>query len=173
MGKKLLFIVAHEGYQAIEFGESTKVLTNAGHAIVVASDKPGTATGHDGSKVAVDCTVDEVDVNHYDAVFFIGGPGAMEHLDNQTSYAIAQQAAALGKPFGAICISTRILAKAGALQSKQATGWDGDSELADIFAAHEVIYRRTPVQVDGTIVTAVGPKQAQQFGQEILKIIAQ
>ncbi|MBI2444603.1 MAG: DJ-1/PfpI family protein [Candidatus Magasanikbacteria bacterium] len=166
---KVLLIIAHDGFQPVEYGEPKRILTEAGITVVTASNMSGMATAaHTGEQVAIDCTLDHVQAGDYDGIFFVGGPGALEHLDNEQSYEIARAAAALGKPWGAICISTRILAHAGVLKNKTATGWDGDNELGGILAAAGATYLREPVAVDGLLITAAGPTAALAWSQKIL-----
>ena len=169
--KKVLLVVAHEGYQHIEYGQPKKILEDAGYEIVTASNRHGAATSIDGSTTDVQLTVEEVNVGDYGGIFFIGGGGAMEHLDNEKSYSLARKAAQAHIPLGAICVSSRILAKSGVLKGKQATGWDGDGELADVFQQHGVQYIHEDVVVDDAIITAVGPSEAQTFGEEILALL--
>ncbi len=95
----------------------------------------------------------------------------MECLDNEESYRIIKAAAAKHLPLGAICISTRILAKAGALTRKQATGWNGDGELENLYKEYDVFYMKEPVVVQENIITASGPEAAKTFGQEIMAIL--
>lgn len=168
---KVLFIIAHDGYQPIEYGEPKKILQDAGYQIITASDKAGTATDKDGGTTSVDLPLSAVKVENYDGIFFIGGPGALEHLDNKTSHAIIKKAVERHTPLGAICVSTRILAKAGALTRKRATGWNGDKELEKIYATYDVIYLPEPVVVQDNIITAVGPSAAKLFGQEIIALM--
>src|SRR5437867_2611164 len=104
---KILFVVAHEGYNPIEYGMPKKILSDAGYTIITTSDKEGTATAKDDTSTHVDIPIHKVQVAHYEGIFFIGGPGALEHLDNETSYALIRTAAQAKKVFGAICISTR------------------------------------------------------------------
>ena len=89
----VLFIVAHEGYQPVEYAEPKKILEDAGFTVITASDKPGKATDKDGGTTTVDLTLDQVKPEDYDGVFFIGGPGALEHLDNEQSYKIIKNCA--------------------------------------------------------------------------------
>jgi len=114
----ILLVVASQGYQPIEYSVPKKLLEKKGITIETASNKAGTAIAADGSTTTVDVILTEVEVEKYDGIFFIGGPGAMEHLDNKDSYRIITQVAKLNKPFGAICISPRILAKTGVLKGK-------------------------------------------------------
>lgn len=107
----------------------------------------------------------------YAGIFLVGGPGALENLDTEDVRSMVKKFADAGKAYGAICISPRILAGAGLLKGKKATGWDEDGELADIFKAGEVTYLKQPVVVDGNVITAVGPRVATEFAQAIVKLV--
>lgn len=168
---KVLFVVAHEGFQPVEYQEPKKILEDAGFTIITASNKPGEATDKNGGKTHVDLTLPEVKISDYDGIFFIGGPGTLEHLDNQKSYRIIKEASKKHLPLGAICIATRILAKAYALTRKRATGWNGDNELEKLYETYDVIYLPEPVVVEENIITATGPAAAKTFGQEIVALL--
>jgi len=168
MAKQVLLVIAYQEYQPIEYGIPKKSLEDAGIMVVTASDKLGTALATDDHKVLVDVELSSTQADRYDGIFFIGGSGALEHLDNQTSYKLIQDAYKLNKLFGAICISPRILAHAGVLRNRKATGWDEDNQLTAIFNKYQVTYVKEPVVVDGNIITAVGPKAAFEFGQAII-----
>lgn len=168
---KVLLIVAHDGYQPTEYNEPKKILEDASFEVITASNESGEATDKDGRKTKIDLTLKEVKVDDYDGIFFIGGPGAMEHLDTQESYRIIKEASKKHMPLGAICIATRILAKAYALTRKRATGWDGDNELQKIYDTYDVKYLPEPVVVEENIITATGPSAAKTFGQEIIVLL--
>ncbi|MCA9770114.1 DJ-1/PfpI family protein [Candidatus Dependentiae bacterium] len=169
--KKIVFVVAHEGYQHEEYGIPKKLLEEVGFQVMTASNKPGTAIGKDESTTTVDMVIKDINIDDCGGIFFIGGPGAMEHLDNQVSYDIIKKVNTAGKPLGAICISTRILANAGVLTGKEATGWNGDGKLGDIFKEHGVKYINKEVVVDDTLITATGPSAAQEFGEKIISLL--
>lgn len=168
MAKNIVLIIAHQGYQQTEYNIPKKILTDAGIKIITASDEPGVATAKDSSTTSVDITIDQLNPADYDGFFLIGGPGALDCLDNATMHTLLQDIAKLKKLYGAICISPRILAKAGVLAHKKATGWDDDNKLEPIFNHHKVIYTRQPTVVDGNIITATGPSAAEEFAQAIL-----
>lgn len=168
---KILLIIAHKGYQPIEYNEPKKILENAGFTIITASNKAGTATDSEGGTTPVNLTLSHVKVADYDGIFFIGGPGALENLDNKDSYRIIKEAIQKYLPLGAICISTRILAKANALTRKRATGWNGDHELEKLYEMYDVVYLPEPVVVTENIITATGPSAAKLFGQEIISLV--
>ncbi len=168
----VLLVIASKGFQQIEYGVTKKMLTDAGFTVVTASDVSDKAIAKDGSKVHVDITLSQIRVNDYQGIFFIGGPGTLEHLDNNTSYKILQEAALQHKPIGAICIATRILAKSGVLRDKYATGWNDDGLLNAIFAENGVVYLpEEKVVVESNVITATDPSGAQQFGEQIVELL--
>lgn len=166
--RKVLMLVAHEGYQQVEYLLPKKTLEHAGFTVVTASNKLGTATAKDKSQTNVDITIENAIASDYAAVIIVGGPGTLDNLDNQITYQLITEAADLGKLIGAICIATRILANAGILTNIAATGWDGDGELADIYDEHGVTYIQAPVVNDQGIITATDPSAAQDFADAIL-----
>ncbi len=170
--KKVLLVVASVDYQPIEYGTPKKMLENAGITVITASDKPGAALAKDGSSTGVDITLNDINITNYDGIFFIGGPGAESHLDTSVSYHLLSEARKHNIPYGAICWSVRILAKAWALQGKKATGWDGDEALRTILEGHGATYEEGKMVVtDGETATAIGPEAAEKFGQAIIRVL--
>lgn len=170
--KKVLLIVAHDGYQPTEYAIPKKTLEQAGFHVITASNKPGTASAKDKTTTKVDVVLTDLNIADYDGIFFIGGPGALDNLDHEISYDIINQAFRQEKILGAICLSTRILAAAGVLTAHAATGWDGDGKLADIYREYEVFYLPDQkVVTQGNIITASGPEAAQDFADQIVRMI--
>ncbi len=172
MTQKIVLLIADKDYQPIEYGVTKEILLeNPTLELLTASNKPGVATATDSSTTQVDLTINQIDPKKIDGLFLIGGSGALDALDTADVHALLQQMMDLKKPYGSICISSRILAKAGVLGSKKATGWDGDNKLSDIFHEHAVTYTKEPVTIDGLVVTATGPQAAERFGQSINKVL--
>jgi len=169
--KKVLLVIAFVDFQEKEYFDTKAALEQAGIEVITASDEAGEATAKDGSKIFVELTLEKVDPINFDGIFFIGGPGALEHLDTQESNRILNEMMIAQKAYGAICISSRILAKAHVLVGKKATGWDGDGELAQIFSQNNVEYIPEDVVIDGNVVTAEGPTSAKVFGEMIVHIL--
>ncbi len=178
----ILLVVAHQGYNPIEYGVPKKILEDAGYTVVTASNADGVALADDSFSmpdstsenvlsIPIDILISKVPVGNYDGIFFIGGPGALECLDNEASYALIKTAYNAKKIIGAICIATRILARADVLKGKQATGWNGDGQLAHVYQAHDVRYVNQAVAFDDTILTAADPSAAQEFGEQIVAIL--
>lgn len=169
--KKAVFVIAHEGFQSVEYSVPKTLLEQSGIMITTASNKTMPATAHDGSTADVDIDIKNIDINQYNALIFIGGPGALEHLDNQDSYDLIKKAIEAKKLVGAICIAPRILAKAGILDNKRATGWNGDNELGPFYKEHNVHYKNEDVVIDGLIVTAIGPNASREFAEQIISLL--
>ena len=171
MGKKVVLIIASAGYQPLEYEVPKKILTDNGIIVITASDKAGGAIASNESTAIVDTTINALNVSEYDGIFFIGGPGSLDCLDNPDSHHVISQAMKLGIPYGAICIAPRILAKAHALVGKKATGWNEDNALQTIFEGHGVIYDPKDIVTDGLVVTAKDPSAAELFAQGIMRVM--
>lgn len=167
----VLLVIASEGFQNTEYQTPKDIIAQAGFVVKTASNKKDAATAKDGSTTTVDYALEEVNVDHFQGIFFIGGPGTIDCLDNSASYSIINHAVQARLPVGAICIATRILAKAGALKGKHATGWNGDGKLEELFEECSAVYMRQNIVVDGTIITAVGPQAAEEFGNHIVSML--
>jgi len=168
--KTAALVVAYRDFQPRECLVTKQLIEKAGITTLMVSDKPGVAQS-DGFKVTIKKTVSELTPDDYNGIFFIGGPGALNYLDNNTSYQALKTAAANDKIYGAICISPRILAKAGVLTGKDATGWDGDNKLTSVFKTYGVTYVHKNVVIDGNVITATDPMAAEGFARGIIKLL--
>lgn len=168
MEKKVLLVVAAEGYQPVEYGATKEILEANNIEVVTASDGAGQAYASDGSVTHVDLVLAQIDTSIFDGIFIIGGPGAMEHLDKADLYNVLRTAEREEILYGAICISPRILARAGVLTGKKATSWNEDSEVEELFKKHDVTYQADSVVRDGNVITADGPSSAKVFGEAIV-----
>lgn len=171
MTKKVALVIAYEGYQQIEYNVPKEILEKAGIKVVTASNKLGMALGKDGSTTKIDVSLAELNANDYDGIFIIGGPGTMENLDNKTTYEILRAAQEAGKAYGGICIAARVLAKAGVLKGKKATGWNGDGKMPAVLRTFGSSFDDQPNVVAGNVITATGPESAQQFGNDIVAVL--
>lgn len=162
---KILMIVAPEGFRDEECFEPKKVFEQNGAELAIASKGVKEAKGKLGKSIKVDLDISEVEVADYDAVVFVGGPGAVEYFDDANALDIAKDAFEQGKVVAAICIAPSILANAGILAGKNATSYPSEKEN---LKAKGAIYTGEPVAADGNIVTANGPAAAKDFGKAIL-----
>lgn len=172
--KKILFIIAKEGFREEEFFVPAEILRKAGHQILTASDgnSDEMAIGADGDEAKIDFNFGEINPEDFNLIIFVGGPGALKHLDNETGYKIAKKTVAEGGKLAAICIAPIILAKAGVLMGRRATAWTSslNKKSIDILKENGAIYIDKPVVVD-EIITANSPEAAREFGNALQKIL--
>ena len=165
-GKRVLFVVAPGNFRDEELFEPKAVLERAGVKTAIASRQAGTITGAGGGKASATIALQSADAANYDAIVFIGGPGASAYFNDSTAQQIAIDAVEQGKILAAICIAPSILANAGILEGKKATCFSGEAGNLQAKGAN---YTGQAVTVDGRIITANGPSAAKKFGEEILK----
>lgn len=160
-------IIAHKGYQDKEYEVPKKILEDAGHNVVTASSLSGKAEGKLGGFVEVNLTLREVPIENFEAVVFVGGPGAVEYQTDERALEIAQKMYVDGKIVSAICIGPTILAYAGVLEGHCATVWNDDGEQSHVLEQHGAHYMNKDVVLDGCLLTANGPHAAAAFGKKL------
>ena len=168
MAKNVLFIIAQEGFRDEELLEPKKVLELRGFKIKVASKTRHLAVGKFGTEVNPDLAIPEVDPKDFDAVIFIGGPGAAKYFNDEEAFKLARAAKDRKKILGAICVAPSILANAGVLISKTVTGFPTEEENLKNKGAD---YTGMAVEIDGQIITAKDPSAAKQFGEQIAYLL--
>jgi protease I len=163
-GKKVVMIVASRDFRDEELQEPMSLLENLGAQVSIACSVVDEVTGMKGMKVTPDILVDQVNVEDYDAVIFVGGSGAKEYWDDPKAHSIAKETVASGKVLGAICIAPVTLASAGVLDGRKATVFSSEK---DRLQAGGATYTGADVEVDGKIITGNGPNAAEEFGEAI------
>lgn len=169
MGKNVALVVASQGFQPTEYSDTKTELEKAGVKVTVFSDAVPAVSS--GKKFTLNDakTLDQLKVADFDAIALVGGPGALDQLDNDEVYALIQSFDAANKIVAAICISPRILAKSGVLEGHTATGWDDDGWLDTVLDDAGVTRSEESVAVDDRFITADGPDSAAGFGRAIAK----
>ena len=167
--KKVLMVIAFMGFKDEELFEPKKVFEDAGMEVTITSNQKGTAISKAGKEVKVDINYNDVAVKNYDAVVFVGGPGAEIFLDDEQAQHIARTAAKEGKVLAAICIAPSILANADLLENKKATAFSSEQDNLEEKGA---IWEGGSVVVDAKIVTADGPDSATEFGKKIVELVS-
>ncbi len=168
--KKVLLIIAPENFRDEEYFKTKDVLDSKGIATITASAGTGEIRGMLGGTVTPDKTLDDVSVDEYDAVVFVGGTGAAAYFNDSKALNIAKQAYEKGKVLAAICIAPSILANAGILQDKSATSYPSEQGNLENRGAK---YTGEQVTSDGKIITGKGPEAATRFGDEIAKALSE
>jgi len=163
---KVLMIIAPKNFRDEELFHAKEELESSGNSITIASTTTDTATGMLGGTAKPDMTINDVDVDNYDAIVFVGGPGSSIYFNNPKAHEIARNAYDKGKLIGAICIAPSTLANAGLLSGKRVTSWPSEESNLKSKGAN---YTGSPVEKDGNIITADGPNSAREFGRTIAK----
>lgn len=167
--KKAVLIVASENFRDEELFDTKRALEGAQIQTVIASTKTGRLDGVLGGSAEAQILVSSIDVNDYDAIIFVGGPGATQYFDDAAALDIARKAAGKSKLLAAICIAPTTLANAGVLKGVKATCFSSERLKLEKAGA---VYTGSPVEKDGLIITADGPRSAAQFGKTIADALA-
>jgi protease I len=162
--KKAVLIIARENFQDDEFARPLEALKARGISVTVASTTLDEAAGTGGLKVKPDMLLKDVSTQDFDAIVFIGGPGAAQYLNDPVAHKLAQDGVAQNKIVGGICLAPVILTHAGILKGKKATVYPSE---ADKLKSAGVDYTAKPVEKDGKIITADGPGSAAEFGETL------
>ncbi len=171
MIKKVVFIVPYKDFRDEEYFVTKQILDYNEINSKVASNELGVAQGIDGGEIKINLKITDIEINKFDALIFIGGPGCLQHLDNDICYQLINNF--IYKIIAAICISPVILAKAGVLQNKKATVWSSnmDKQAVNILQENKAIFIDKQVVIDNNIITANGPQAAHNFGLAIINKI--
>lgn len=167
-GKKAVLIIASQNYHDVELFETKRVLDAAQVQTFIAGPRRGAIRGTLGAAEAT-VLVSRLAVNDYDAIIFVGGPGAVEYFTNPAALNIAREAVRSGKVLGAIGIAPSILATANVLAGVRATSMLSEQPKLVQAGAN---YTGAPVEWERLIITAVGPEAAPLFGKAITDALA-
>ena len=165
---RALIIIAEKNFQDIEFSHTKEELEKQDIEIKVASKTKGMKKGALGGSADAELSFNDVKVNDYDAIVFIGGGGAQQYLNDKDAHKIAQESFKKNKITAAICIAPLILANSGILKGKKATVWDGgDGKTIAKLESKGAKFINEDVVIDDNIITACGPGAARDFGEAI------
>ena len=167
MSKSVVMIIAPSEFKDEEYFHSKQVLIDRGIDVKTAS-KELTAISVSGKEVKCDLLIEDVNVDNYDCVVFVGGAGASVYFDDDKVQDIAVKANEQGKIVAAICIAPSILANAGILEGKRVTAFPSQEANLEEKGAS---YTGESVTVDGHIVTGNGPESAKDFGERIAELL--
>lgn len=169
---KILMIVAKQGFRDEEFDVPFNYFEEKDVNVDVASTESGQCTGKYGMMTFANLSFEDVDIDEYEAVIVVGGPGSRDLVGDKLLEKILSYAYEKKKIIAAICYAPVILAKAGLLKGKKATVWNEDSAQENILKSSGANYMDDTVIVDENIVTARDYKAALEFSGRIYKMIS-
>lgn len=169
--KSVLLVLPQEGYDAGQFRYTWTSLRSRGVNCRVASPVKDKAVGGIDFYYP-EVALDQADPAGFDAVLFIGGPGAEKLWANAHAQLLAQKVASRGGLVGGIGTGVVVLGKAGLLQGARVTG---DSSCKGLLQELGARYSGSQVEPrwlrsnPKKIVTAVDTGAAIRFGQRVAR----
>lgn len=159
-----------QGCEELEAVTVIDLLRRAGIEVVVAGLAPGIVKASRGTQLMPDITLDAALLEAYDMVVLPGGmPGAQHLKDDARVIGLIQKMAVAGRYTAAICAAPTVLAAAGVLSGKTATGYPGFLEkmnLTDVTLSTDAVVR------DGQVITSRGPGTAIDFALSLVEILS-
>jgi protease I len=171
MTKHALLIIAPENFRDEELFVPQKILEAAGIQTTIASREAGKCIGKLGGEAEAVIGLNQINVEDFDAIIFVGGPGSSVYFDDPAAHLIAQKAIKNDKVLAAICAAPSILANAGVLKDKKATVFPAP-EYEEILAKNDVNLTKAEIEIDGKIITANDAPAAEEFGRKIVEALS-
>lgn len=137
--------------------------------MVSAGLEAGPVKASRGVTLLPDTTLDQALERDYDMVVLPGGLPGADHLDNDPRVrALLREMSDTGRYTAAICAAPKVLAGAGLLEGRQATGYPGVLEALGLPATR---LSEAPVVRDGKVITSRGPGTAMDFTLELIEAL--
>ena len=158
------------GFEDLEAVTITDLLRRAQIEVVTAGLGDGPVRGSRGTAIVPDTTLDHALTRDYDMIVLPGGQPGATHLEQDVRIrALLQKMAKQGRYTAAICAAPKVLAAAGLLDGKRATGFPGSLEAKQF---PKVRIESLDVIADGKIITARGPGTAMDFALTLIALLA-
>jgi len=158
-----------QGCEELEAVTVIDLLRRAGLEVITAGldDQPVTASR--GTRLLADTTLDAALLRDYDMVVLPGGQPGADNLDQDARiHALLHRMSQQGKYTAAICAAPKVLATAGLLAGKHATGYPGVLEKLNL---GDVQLNSQAVVTDGKVITSRGPGTAMDFALELIELL--
>lgn len=170
MTKRIAFLTASEGIEAVELTDPWDAVTGAGHTAELLSPESGEVQLFNHLDKAetrtVDTTVADASVADYDALVLPGGVANPDALRmDEKAVAFIKAFVDSGKPVAAICHAPWTLIEAGVLSGKRVTSWP--SLQTDIRNAGGDWVDEEVVE-DGNLITSRNPDDLPAFSKALL-----
>jgi 4-methyl-5(b-hydroxyethyl)-thiazole monophosphate biosynthesis len=155
------------GFEELEAVTIVDLLRRAGIEVVTAGLAAGPVRASRGVVLVPDTTLEQVADDAFDMVVLPGGLPGADHLDaDPRVHRLLKRTAAAGGYAAAICAAPKVLASAGLLEGRKATGYPG---VLDRLSLPRTELLQRPVVTDGRIVTSRGPGTAMDFALALIE----
>lgn len=156
-----------QGCEELEAVTIIDILRRAGVTVVTAGLEPGPVRASHGVVLVPDTDLDTALGEDYAMVVLPGGLPGTDHLERDPRVrALLRTMADSGRFTAAICAAPRVLASAGLLAGKQATGYPG---VLDAIAPEGATLSGNAVVTDGKVITSRGPGTAMDFALTLVE----
>lgn len=163
--KKIAVLVA-EGFEELELSAPVDILRRLRFDVVTVGVGKDEVTGAHQLVVKTDTTLDQLDINEFDAIVLPGGGGSWVLRDTPEVLEALRQMNHDGKLIAAICAAPIALAKAGVITGKNVSAYPDPLVFEDLAKSQSLI-TGDALTIDGNILTAKGPAIALDFGYAI------
>jgi putative intracellular protease/amidase len=141
--KRVVFVVAPEGFNDYELFHPKRILESEGIEVIVASTVLGRCRGMRGAEAESAKTIEEIEPSEYDGIVAVGGHGALRYLsDNRSLIDLFTKFNEQGKLVSAIGRARHALHNAGLFGSN--FSWGPEVEING-----NVIAARPPATTPG------------------------
>ena len=166
MSKVYAFLA--DGLEEVECLGAMDILVRAGVEVTLVSVTGSRqVTGAHGFTITADKLFEETDPAEADVLFLPGGmPGTTNLKEHAGVGKVVKEHTQAGKYVGAICAAPTVLADLGLLKGKKITCYPTVEQ--EIQGA---VLLRTPVAVDGNIVTGRGAGTAVEFALKLIEVL--
>jgi protease I len=173
MNNKIAIIIAFKDFRDEEYFNTNDILEKNGFKTKTFSNEKGIAIGRFGGEAMVNDLIENINIDEFNAIIFIGGSGAKQFLDNEASYDVIKKSFNKNIIIGAICIAPIILAKAGILKNKKATVWSSnmDKSAIKIIEENGGLYEEKKVVSDKNIITGQNHEASELFALKIIEAL--
>lgn len=167
---RAVFIIPTQAFHDDELFQTQRALDLAGVETVIASKRTGPIQGMLGNAAQAMLPLNQLRVDDFNAVIFVGGTGAQEYYEDPLVHSIAREAMQKQRLIGATSMAPTILAKAGVLVGYRVTGFVSQKETLQQAGA---IYMGLPVERDRNLITSSGPMAAPDFARAVTAALTQ
>jgi len=162
---KRALVIVFDGIEEVEALAPVDILRRAGVEVVMAGvSQQSTVEGRNGIRFQADQALNEIDPSAFDLLFLPGGPGVVPLAENKSVIRLLQNFDLQSKWVTAICAAPKVLAQAGILDDRPATG-------------HSSVRAELPIPSDDRIVqsdhilTSQGAGTAVEFGLRLAAVL--
>ncbi|WP_294252541.1 type 1 glutamine amidotransferase domain-containing protein [uncultured Sphingomonas sp.] len=165
-----VLMLATDGFEESELFEPRQALLDAGAQVTLASIKTDPITGESGGEkgksITPDTTLDQVELDQFDALVLPGGVGNPDKLRmNEKAVEIARTFMDSKRLVAAICHAPWLLAEADVVAGRRLTSWPSiRTDLAN--AGADVVDQE--VVTDGNLITSRKPDDIPAFNRAVI-----